>query len=48
MARREVMDFRVMERMRRRVDSIVEDRATAEALKPWFNFNCKRPLSNNE
>ena len=48
LAEREVMDFRVMERMRRRVERIVEDPATAEALKPWFNFNCKRPLSNDE
>ncbi|HTH28761.1 MAG TPA: NAD(P)/FAD-dependent oxidoreductase [Sphingobium sp.] len=48
MARRETMDFRVMERLRRRVDSIVKDKATAEALKPWYRFMCKRPLSNNE
>jgi len=48
MAKRELMDFRVMERLRRRVDAIVRDRETAEALKPWFNFNCKRPLSNND
>jgi cation diffusion facilitator CzcD-associated flavoprotein CzcO len=48
MARREMMDFRVMERLRRRIEAIVRDRDTAEALKPWFNFNCKRPLSNNE
>jgi cation diffusion facilitator CzcD-associated flavoprotein CzcO len=48
MVRREQMDFRVMERMRRRIDGIVKDPATAEALKPWFWFNCKRPLSNDE
>jgi cation diffusion facilitator CzcD-associated flavoprotein CzcO len=48
MAKREEMDFRVMERMRGRVDSIVKDPITAEALKPYFNFNCKRPLSNND
>lgn len=48
MARREAMDFQVMERMRRRVDALVEDKETAEALKPWFRFMCKRPLSNNE
>ena len=48
MARREAMDYRVMERMRRRVDSIVKNEATAEALKPWFRFLCKRPLSNDE
>jgi cyclohexanone monooxygenase len=47
-ARREEMDYRVMERMRRRVAHTVKDKATAEALKPWFRFMCKRPLSNNE
>jgi cation diffusion facilitator CzcD-associated flavoprotein CzcO len=48
MARRTAMDYQVMERMRRRVERIVEDPETAEALKPWFAFNCKRPLSNDE
>jgi cyclohexanone monooxygenase len=48
MARREVVDFQVMERLRRRVDEQVEDPATAEVLKPWFRFMCKRPLSNND
>lgn len=48
MARRDTMDFQVMERLRRRVDSIVEDKATAEALKPYYRFMCKRPLSNND
>jgi cyclohexanone monooxygenase len=47
-AMREVEDFLVMERMRRRVDSIVKDGATAEALKPWYRFLCKRPCSNDE
>ena len=47
-ARREVMDFQVMERMRRRVDAIVKDPETAAKLKPYYNFMCKRPLSNNE
>lgn len=48
MERREVVDFQVMERLRRRVDSIVEDKEAAEILKPWFRFMCKRPLSNND
>jgi cation diffusion facilitator CzcD-associated flavoprotein CzcO len=48
MARREMMDFRVMERVRRRCDDLVKDPATAEALKPWYRFMCKRPLSNND
>jgi cyclohexanone monooxygenase len=41
-------DYRVMERLRRRVDGIVEDKKTAEALKPWYRFLCKRPCSNDE
>ena len=47
-ARREVMDYRVMERLRRRVDAIVEDPETAEALKPYYRFMCKRPLSSDD
>jgi cation diffusion facilitator CzcD-associated flavoprotein CzcO len=47
-ARREMMDFQVMERVRKRCDEIVKDPATAEALKPWYRFMCKRPLSNND
>jgi cyclohexanone monooxygenase len=44
--RRDKMDHRVMERMRRRVDELVKDPATAEALKPYYRFMCKRPLSS--
>jgi len=43
---REQEDYKVMERLRRRVDSIVEDKATAEALKPYYRFMCKRPCSS--
>ncbi len=46
-AKREVMDYRVMARLRRRVDEIVNDPATAEALKPYYRFLCKRPCSND-
>jgi cyclohexanone monooxygenase len=48
MSRREVVDYQVMERLRQRVEAIVEDKATAEALKPYYRFLCKRPLSNAE
>jgi len=48
MARREVVDYRVMERLRQRAASIVKDPQTAEALKPWYRFLCKRPLSNDD
>ncbi len=44
---RDVMDFRVMERLRRRVDSIVKDKETAEKLKPYYRYQCKRPTSND-
>ena len=47
MAMREVEDYHVMERFRRRIDEIVQDKATAAALKPWFRFHCKRPLSSD-
>ncbi|HKY89417.1 MAG TPA: NAD(P)/FAD-dependent oxidoreductase [Nevskiaceae bacterium] len=47
MAMREEEDFHVMERFRRRIDEIVQDPATAAALKPWFRFHCKRPLSSD-
>ena len=32
-----------MEKVRRRIDAIVEDRTTAEALKPYYHYFCKRP-----
>jgi cation diffusion facilitator CzcD-associated flavoprotein CzcO len=46
--RREVMDYRVMERLRGRVESLVDDKATAEALKPYYRYLCKRPASNDD
>lgn len=48
LAIREEEDFHVMERLRRRVESIVEDPQTAEALKPYYRFLCKRPCSNDD
>jgi cyclohexanone monooxygenase len=45
---REQEDYRVMERLRRHIDSIVEDKGTAEALKPYYRFLCKRPCSNDD
>ena len=47
MARREVIDYQVMERFRRRVDAEIRDPALAEALKPYYRFLCKRPLSSD-
>ncbi len=48
MAIREEEDYKIMERLRRRVEAIVEDPHTAEALKPYYRFMCKRPCSSDE
>ena len=37
-----------MMRIHRRIDEIVDDPETAEALKPWYMFMCKRPCFHNE
>jgi cyclohexanone monooxygenase len=46
--RAELADFRKMNTIRARVDQTVEDRAAAEALKPWYRQFCKRPTFNDE
>lgn len=45
---REEEDYKVMERLRRRIGDIVDDPGTAEALKPYYRFLCKRPCTNDE
>ena len=45
---REQQDFRIMERIRRRVATIVQDSETAEKLKAWYRFGCKRPCFNDD
>jgi cation diffusion facilitator CzcD-associated flavoprotein CzcO len=46
-AQAELADFVKMNEIRARVDDLVEDRATAEALKPWYRQFCKRPCFND-
>ena len=41
-------DDEKMAEIRARVDAIVEDPATAEALKPWYHQLCKRPCFHDE
>lgn len=45
---REIQDYRAMQRLRDRVDTVVEDEKTAQALKPYYRFLCKRPCFNDE
>jgi len=44
----QLADFAKMEEIRARVDCVVADRATAEALKPWYGYFCKRPCFHDE
>jgi len=44
----ETADFMKMEQIRARVESIVKDPATAEALKPYYRQFCKRPCFHDE
>jgi len=37
-----------MMRIHKRIEETVVDPATAEALKPWYMFMCKRPCFDNE
>ncbi|WP_082105814.1 NAD(P)/FAD-dependent oxidoreductase [Mycobacterium sp. UM_Kg27] len=46
--RAEMADFAKMEQIRGRVDALVNDPATAEALKPWYGYYCKRPCFHDE
>jgi cyclohexanone monooxygenase len=46
--RLELVDFELMEGIRARVDEIVDDAATADALKPWYKVSCKRPCFHDD
>ena len=41
-------NFRIMEQIRARVDAIVKHPKTAEALKPYYPYGCKRPTFHDE
>ncbi len=44
----ELSDFRKMNKVRARVDSIVKYEKVAQLLKPWFRVFCKRPTFHDE
>jgi cyclohexanone monooxygenase len=44
----ELADFEKMDQIRARVDAIVQDPVTAQALKPWYRQFCKRPCFHDE
>jgi cyclohexanone monooxygenase len=39
----QMANFRKMENIRQRVSEVVNDPKNTEALKPWYNYFCKRP-----
>src|SRR5205823_2987708 len=41
-------NIEAMMKIHARIDAVVKDKATAEALKPWYMLMCKRPCFHNE
>ncbi|MFT7647836.1 MAG: cation diffusion facilitator CzcD-associated flavoprotein CzcO [Candidatus Poriferisodalaceae bacterium] len=46
--RQENANIDAMMRIHKRIDEVVEDDATAQALKPWYMIMCKRPCFHND
>jgi cation diffusion facilitator CzcD-associated flavoprotein CzcO len=46
--RQENANIDYMMRIHRRIEEVVDDPETAEALKPWYMFMCKRPCFHND
>jgi len=44
----ELADYKKMNQVRARAQQMVDDPATAEALKPWYRQFCKRPCFHDE
>ena len=44
----ELAEMRKMDETRRRIDTIVDNTQTAEALKPYYHYGCKRPTFSDE
>lgn len=44
----EELDYGIMESHRHRVDELVADPTTAEVLKPYYRYICKRPCFHDE
>ena len=46
--RQENTNIDYMMKIHKRIDEVVKDKVTAEALKPWYMFMCKRPCFHND
>jgi cation diffusion facilitator CzcD-associated flavoprotein CzcO len=47
-SRQENANMEAMMKIHQRIEETVKDKATAEALKPWYMLMCKRPCFHNE
>jgi cyclohexanone monooxygenase len=47
-AQLQVSEMKKMEMVRRRISATVRDPSTAEALKPYYHYYCKRPCFHDE
>ena len=46
--RQENANIDYMMRIHKRIEKVVKDEVTADALKPWYMFMCKRPCFHND
>ena len=44
----QMVNYELMENIRKRAETVVHDPATAESLKPWYDWLCKRPCFHDE
>jgi cation diffusion facilitator CzcD-associated flavoprotein CzcO len=44
----QMVNYELMESIRKRVETVVHDPETAESLKPWYDWLCKRPCFHDE
>ena len=44
----QLADMEQMDKVRSRIDNLIEDESTAEGLKPWYAMMCKRPCFHDE
>ena len=44
----QMVNYEIMENVRKRAETVVRDPLTAESLKPWYDWLCKRPCFHDE
>jgi cyclohexanone monooxygenase len=44
----QMVTYELMENIRKRAETVVHDPVTAESLKPWYDWLCKRPCFHDE